>query len=152
VIGALIAATALGGTVGLDRLDLVAPSPWLHDDAQRARLAPKHTALTFAAQVQPVWFLPPRGLALGTSLVDQALYLEHPFRWFPSIELAIGGGIHTRLLLPNGVDAHVALRMGPVRLAFGALAHSATNWADPDWRDVRLYPAGALGFGRKRAP
>ncbi|MDD9935791.1 MAG: hypothetical protein OXT09_19425 [Myxococcales bacterium] len=131
-----------------DRVDIVSEEPgtWLSYDLPLLDVAPATTGVRFVEQVKPVFTLPVEHLYLGTSIASQSLVYEAPV--LAREGLSWSAGLHTRLLLPRGIFAGVALRRWHLRLALGVSALSATAWAQPDWTYWSLLPTVGVGITR----
>ena len=148
MIALWLASVAAAGTVGLDRVDLLAeaPSTWLNHELPRAGHSPRTAALRFVQQVQPVFYTPIDGLTVATSLSAQTLHLDHAL--VPRAGLSVGAGLQTQLLLPTGLLADVGWRQGPLRVGVGVSALSSATWRRPDWTVWTALPAVGIGIGR----
>jgi len=149
---AWLAMGALAAPVGLDRVDLLSEgsATWIHDELPRASTSGRFVAVRFIEQVEPVVFLPADGLTLGLSMRAIRIHWERPV--FGSEHLFVGGGVLTSLLLPNGAQAGVAWRAGPVRLGVSVNALSSASWGRRDWTVWQVQPTVGIGLGRDLRP
>lgn len=152
----LLAAVPAGAApVRLDRVDLLSEDvpTFLHYDVPMARAYPAATLFRGVSQVKAVLALPVDGLYAGLSLASQSVVLEGPLlRSAEGRGLFWSAGVHTRLLLPAGVQAGLAWRVGPMRLGLSLNVSSDARWARPAWTEWRVLPALGLGFGPNVAP
>lgn len=145
-----LAAAALAAPIRLDRVDLLseAPATWLSDEAPRLRHTTTVPVIRWVEQVTVAVGLP-EGVEVDLSLAAQSLRLERPLPW---ADLAVGGGVTTRLGLPTGALLGASWRPGPVRLGLSAVLLSDASWARPEWSRWRLLPGVGIGIGPDRRP
>lgn len=152
-VSALLVATALSASFGLERVDLLSEDTgtFFHYDAPMVTVYPAIPAVRFVEQVKVVFGTPLKGVTAGLSIASQSVMWETPL--FESDgPFSFGVGLHTKLLFPRGFFADVSWRVGRFRLAIALAAASSGSWARPQWRTWNVLPSIGVGIGAPRTP
>ena len=147
-VTALLVASALGASFGLERVDVLAEDTgtFLHYDAPMVTVYPVTPALRLVEQVKVVFSTPLEGVTAGVSIASQSIMWERPL-FDGKGPLSFGLGLHTRLLFPRGFFVDLSWRLGRVRLALALAATSSGSWARPQWTSWNVLPSVGVGIG-----
>lgn len=149
MIACLLAAFA--APVQLERVDLLAEDgTWLIDDAPRAGVAPRATALRGLEQLRVGFTAPRASLVFGVSLGTLSVVVRRPL--LRRAPLYASAGLVSSLGLPQGAIAGVEAWLGPVRVGLGAQVRSDASWARPSWDHWRVAPGLGVGIGKRPLP
>jgi len=136
-------APAQAGSFRLAWVDLLSEDSgrWLNNDLPMLGATPGTVGLRYLYQVQPVWQLPIDNLYVGTSVSSQSLHYERSFKVsLGSGDLGWFGGIHTRLVMPNGAMAGLRWKTHRTRIAAGVSATTPSTWARPSFKVWSVLP------------